>query len=32
VLFRSDAPKGVTEEFERAVYASIAGFSHRQTR
>jgi len=30
--FMDDAPKAVLEEFERAVYASLAGSSHRQTK
>src|SRR5712691_10382803 len=30
--FLDDAPKAVLEEFERAVYASLAGSSHRQTK
>ncbi len=31
-FFMDDAPKAVLEEFERAVYASLAGSSHRQTK
>ncbi len=30
--FMDDAPKAVLEEFESAVYASLAGSSHRQTK